>query len=274
MEGDVTRKTPHQLLGLVVTVIFLVLTGCAGTKQFVLKGEPTPGTSRICLVKTERNIGAWVSLHVYDGPVKVGTLGPKGYLEWSRPAGHLDLYAGYGGGPCVSSTISMDINPDSTYYLGFTTNFKYGSTLDGGGSRPHLGRMQEGEARVIMDELKSAEIASTARSFDEAAAAKSIGSWPGPATADQRWAEGWPRLQKGMDKTKLNDLGIYLQDMCIPCATSSVNIWNSPGQTLVSGTFELGHRTGIDASVRNPWLQVENGVVTNFGPGGSTPAGR
>jgi hypothetical protein len=268
------HKTPCQLLGLAVIVISLVLTGCAGTKQFVLKAEPAPGTSRIYLVKTERNVGAWVSLHVYDGPVKVGTLGPKGYLEWCRPAGHMDLYAGYRGGPCVSSAISMDINPDSTYYLGFTTNFKYGGNLDGGGSRPHLGRLQEGEARVIMDELKSAEIAPTARTYAEAATDKSIGSWPGPATADQRWAEAWPGVRNGMGETELNDLGIYLQDMCIPCATMEVNFWSSPKQNHMSAVYGLGRRTGIAASVSNPWLRLVNGVLSSFGTGVPPPAGR
>jgi hypothetical protein len=236
--------------------------GCAHTKQVILKGNAEPGSSRICVFKKQKTVGAAASVDVFDGKVMVGTLKPKGYLDWFRPAGHVDLFAGYEAMGCQVASASFEAQPDSTYYFSYTHLYGEGGLV----------RESEGEARARLDGLPQAEVLAAAPSYSKANADTTRTSWPGPISAEARWAEAWPRVRTGMTESQLNANGIYIEDVflsgiyprtddsiaCLPCAEVIPIGFGSDFEVYV-----LKGRSPAESR----WITMRNGILAKYGTG-------
>ena len=79
--------------GLALGLLAILLSGCAGTRQYVplpeqSKSVEDPSKGRLYVIRPAL-LGAAVTMNVSDSGKPIGRTGPRGYLCWERPPGEV-----------------------------------------------------------------------------------------------------------------------------------------------------------------------------------------
>lgn len=107
------KPLPHLLLG----TLILLLTGCAGTKQYVAMPDQSKtvedATKGRIYVMRPATIGSAISMGVTDGGKPIGATGPHGYLCWERQPGDTILTSSSES----ENRLSLTVEANKVYYL-------------------------------------------------------------------------------------------------------------------------------------------------------------
>ena len=133
---------------LLVGVLVGMGTGCATTKQVVPLPDQSrvtadPNKSRIYVLRHTGKIGGAQPATVWDGPEKIGSTGPNGYLCWERDPGDATIRVLWPAAP-IPGTFPIKCEKGQTYFI------KHGLKMGFWVSRSVLELMPQNEGQELL----------------------------------------------------------------------------------------------------------------------------